>query len=374
MHSDHKFPLADNWLCDSLKSVWEKGWLDSFSANHFLICAINNNFSKYCAYDQTVNNSPKLYSFSDSGFCLNFCVNFSAKIGLLITLLGEETVRHFFEDQVSAGKTNYNEAQFFRALSEVELIRHYCCFNNERVRSIAYEPPLGLTGQNPEFRVEYENGFTIDVEVKTPGFDNIHTAGKIAVPTILLSETGRRKVAELCKQENVECVMPRVLKLRDRINESVDKFQDIQDTNHFNLLFLNWTYSDFPSQGYLEAYSLLANNLNGIFVHKRHGLELGLRNEVYDKISAIIAYSSPIETIVFQDFRYLWATRAFAIIPNPHLGVSKLDKEKLIKSTGMDSQRNPPTPYVLVDGKGDDSLDTIVGFSKICSLVQGLAK
>lgn len=83
----------------------------------------------------------------NSNFAYNFIINFSNKIGELVGVIGERDTKRFFEDQVSAGKDNYDEAQFFRALSEIELIRHFVHFNNHRVKKVLYEPPLGVTGK-----------------------------------------------------------------------------------------------------------------------------------------------------------------------------------------------------------------------------------
>ena len=368
--SEQAFPFQQKFICEDLRFAWQSGWLDSFSPRHFLICSINNDFIEYRAYNQTLLNSPRIYSFNEENFCINFCINFSIRIGFLIKVLGESITRGFFENQVSAGKENYDEAQFFRALSEIELIRHYYLHNNKRVKNIFYEPPLGPTSQNPEFRIEYEDGYIIDVEVKTSSFDNIDPMRKVAVPTVLLSDTGRNEIAALCKQHDIECIMPRVLKLRDRINESVDKFQEITNDEHFNLLFINWTYSDFASNGYLEAYSLLANSINGIFYNKKSGLHKGLHEDVYRKISAIIVYSSPIESIVFLDFRYLWATKAFAILPNPHLDKSRLNRQKLFKVTGMDSTKNTSAPHLMANMQGDKSVEALFVSSQLCTLVE----
>ena len=350
MRSQQKSPIDGQLLCEDINSIWYDGWLDSYSDDHFLIRAMYNDFSKFAAYDQIKNNTAEVYNLDDS-FAFNFIVNFSAKIRVLKDIIGEKNTRKFFEDQVSAGKANYDEAQFFRALSEIELIRHFVYFNNQRTKQVLYEPPLGNAGKNPEIRVEYENGFTLDIEVKTPGFSYAVAEEAVAIPTLLLNDDGRNIIPEQCKKYGLKCIMPRVLKLKEFLNNAVDKFEPIKDNTHFNLLFINWTFSDFPSNGYLEAYSLLSNDINGILKNKEIGNSIGIKPEVYDKISAIIVYSNSLNSILFQDFRWIWSTRAFAIIPNDNLEPDKLDYRNLILITGMDNKKNKKAPYVLLDFK-----------------------
>jgi len=74
----------------------------------------------------------------------------------------------------------------------------------------------------------------------------------------------------------------------------------------FNLLYINWSYRDFPSNSFLEAWSLLTNEINGILTCKESGLAHGVVPEAYTKISAVIVYTESLEGLMFSDFRYVW--------------------------------------------------------------------
>jgi hypothetical protein len=139
--------------------------------------------------------------------------------------------------------------------------------------------------------------------------------------------------------------MPRVHKLVGFINSATEKFVLPSSNKHFNLLYINWSYSEFPSNSYLEAYSILFNDKNGLLTHKDIGIKMGVLEAAYEKISAIVVYTSSLNTIVFQDFRYLWSTRCFAIMP------LQGDANQLLKITDMDYKNNRPTPHLLCDFK-----------------------
>ena len=47
--------------------------------------------------------------------------------------------------------------------------------------------------------------------------------------------------------------MPRVQKLKDFLNSAADKFEPVDHVNHMNLLYINWSYSEFEEEGYQEA-------------------------------------------------------------------------------------------------------------------------
>ena len=72
----------------------------------------------------------------------------------------------------------------------------------------------------------------------------------------------------------------------------------------------NWSYSDFPSNSFLEAWSLLTNDFNGLLTHREIGPKLHLSEplnpEAFSKITAIIVYTSSLDQLMFTDFRYVW--------------------------------------------------------------------
>jgi hypothetical protein len=182
----------------------------------------------------------------------------------------------------------------------------------------------------------------VDIEVKTPGFSHLKPKGKIVIPTVLLNENGLSLLERYCNQNELILIKPRMRKLVDFINSATEKFEMPTD-KHLNLLYINWTYSEFPSNSYLEVYSILNNTKNGLLNHKDLGIKMGICEEAYDKISAVIVYTSSLNTIIFQDFRYLWSTRHFAIIP------MIVDTKFLLQITDMDYRKNRNMPKIMCD-------------------------
>ena len=147
---------------------------------------------------------------------------------------------------------------------------------------------------------------TINIEVKSPEFphDN-HVDEKILIPTALLTDKGRKEVKKFCADHNVTYLDPRVLKLCDFINSAASKFI-IPKEHELNLLYINWSYRDFPSNSFLEPWSLLTNEINGILTHPEIGKTMGIVEDAYDKISAIVVYTESLEGLMYSDFRYVW--------------------------------------------------------------------
>lgn len=133
------------------------------------------------------------------------------------------------------------------------------------------------------------------------------------IPTLLLDADGRDILNRYCQEQNVRCILPRVHKLIGFLNNANEKFITPVEDNHINLLYINWTYSEFPSNSFLQAFSLLANSHNGILTNNKIGIFMGLQECVYEKISAVIVYTDSLNGHVFNDFSYLWALRNFAI-------------------------------------------------------------
>lgn len=76
------------------------------------------------------------------------------------------------------------------------------------------------------------------------------------------------------------------------------------------MLYINWSYSDFPSNGFLESWSLLSNEINGILTYPELGTRLPfdppLCSDAYEKISAIIVYTSSLDQLMFSNFLHSW--------------------------------------------------------------------
>lgn len=350
LRSETKSPCCNITLCKFINEIWEQGWLDEYSEVHFLIRAMKNEINVFNGYTQLTNNNVNYFDFNEN-FGLNFSINISCKLEYLNRLFGVKAIKKFVEDQLSAGKINYDEDQFFRALSEIEVLKYFSIFGPAKLSQAIYEPPIGINKKNPEARFIYEDGTILDIEVKTPGFIYDACKEKVIIPTILLNLEGREKIISFCEKEGLKCTMPRVRKLIEFINDSTDKFDQPSGNNHMNILYINWSYSEFPSNSYLEAYSLLYNDINGLLKHKEIGIRMGVNKKAFEKLTAIVVYTSSLNTMVFQDLRYLWSTRRFVILPNLHLDSSLRNNELLLKVTNMDYKKNTRIPHVMCDFK-----------------------
>ena len=318
-------PKFDNIVCSFLKKAWQEGWLDEYSNDHFLIMALENRLNQFDWNEQFLNNNNNAYysAITKDGkidyetFSENFCMNISAKLMGMANAFGEDKIKKFITDQLSAGKNNYNEDTFFQAFSEIEILTFF--HRGFDWKEIKYEPPVDSNGANPEasFIGEFcneDNSSPIEIkaniEVKTPKFPRLNShKEKSLVPAILLSDLGRKVLSKTCSENDVELISPRVNKLVDFINSATKKF-DYPKDNEYNLLYINWAYCDFPSKAFLEAWSLLTNEYNGLLTHPEIATTLPIKKPVcsdaYKKISAVIVYTSSIDQLMFCDFRHVW--------------------------------------------------------------------
>ena len=189
-----------------------------------------------------------------------------------------------------------------------------------------------------------------------------------------------KKVLQFCEKENIKCTLPRVKKLIEFMNDTAKKLEYPTKQTHINLLYVNWSYCEFPSNSYLEAYSLLYNDMNGLLKYKNIGINMGVAEEVYDKITAIIVYTNSLNSIVFSDFRYLWSTRCFAIMPNINLDSNLLDYKLLLKVTDMDYRKNLNTPHFMCDLKiqskyevSSENIENIKNISDLNEIIENYA-
>lgn len=326
MRSLLPFPAEFNTPpCAYIQKLWEDGWLDEFSDDHFIIKALERRLNSFNWDQQFINNNcHAFYSALDKdgqidydAFSYNFCTNLSARLSFMENIFGERTAKQFIKNQLSAGKSNYNEDAFFQAFSEVEILTFFHRgFEWEEVR---YEPPIGSTGANPEASFvgdlcdvgsELPVRVKVNIEVKTPKFPRIDMHNTMrAIPSILLSNAGRSEVARMCESYNIKLTYPRITKLVEFINSACKKF-DFPKENEYNLLYINWAYCDFPSVAFLEAWSLLTNDFNGLLRYPQVATTLPLKEpvltEAYKKITAVIVYTSSLDQLMFCDFRHVW--------------------------------------------------------------------
>ena len=399
MRREKRFPI-DIELCSYLKSAWENGWLDEYSDDHFLIKAIESRLDSFVAIDQMINNNinfmgmvTPLGNINSKQFDLNFCINFSRRLNGLSLAFGEEAIKRFITDQLSAGKQDYNEDTFFQALSEVSILSFFTALRTWD--KVSYEPPAvdGINDKNPEAsfygtficnsaedpNVEVKKEIKLNVEVKSPQFPHdTHVEEKIAIPTVLLSKKGRAIVEKYCNDNGVCYLAPRVLKLRDFINSAASKF-NVPQENEFNILYINWSFRDFPSNAFLEPWSLLTNVDNGILIHTKYAEEIGISKDAYDKISAIVVYTESLEGIAFGDFRYVWQQngagprfRMWILDDKLRQAEANGSSNILFRVTGMQPSK-PHTQYVMLDYKSKNITESAEGAYfelQLCKLIK----
>lgn len=334
--------MFDDEFCQYIADINNKGWFDEFSNNHFLIKTLEGDINYFNKYKHLIKGS--LYYSNNTDNAINFITNFSHKFQFFSRHFKEKQMEKFVKDQLSAGKKNYDESQFFRALSEINVINFLLTFGPARLKEAIYEPRLGKNGSNPEARLIYENGITVDVEVKTPGFNikepkNLNTK-EIVFPYILLEEKERTYIQQLCDKNKFEFILPRVNKLKDFINSAGKKFVKPKNKNYINLLFINWTYTEVKRRGYMEPYSLLYNNLNGLLKNKEAALSIGIDEDALEKITAIIVYQDSFDSIIFGDMRHIWNGYNFRMLPNHMLNKALLDMDILRDITKMNQPNN----------------------------------
>lgn len=336
-------------LLESLSNMNEKGYFDTYSDEHFLIKAMQGKLDYFKKYKHLIKGS--LYFSDDYNNAVKFVANFSTKFKFFCNHFNEDEMKKFVINQLSAGKKNYDEAQFFRAFSEIHVL-NFLMAHGPKLKKAIYEPKLGTNGSNPEARLEYENGIIIDVEVKTPGFKSQITGSKkgFIIPTFILDEKLKKNLRRQCDKRGFEFILPRVDKLKDFINSAGKKFEIPKDNKHINLLFINWTYTDVERRGYLEPYSLLYNNLNGLLKNKEIALSIGINEEALKKISAVIIYQDCFDSLVFGEFLSIWKGYNFRMLPNHLIDENLIDINLISKALHM----NPPKkndnmmPYQVV--------------------------
>ncbi len=379
MRREKPFPIKEySILTGFLKKAWINGWLDDYSDDHFLIKAIENRLTNFVGMELLIKNDNNQYGFiknngdvNINGFSQTFCINFSGRMQLLANSFGEENIKNFVTGQMSAGKSHYKENAFFEALSEVSILSFYSA-RYDWSHTI-YEPSLinGASNKNPEARyigsinckVDRGNGreskrkVIINIEVKSPEFpQDYHKNEKIVIPTILLTDTGREEVKKFCIERNIVYMDPRVLKLRDFINSAASKFT-VPMNDEFNLLYINWSYRDFPSNSFLEAWSLLTNEINGALIHPEYAESIGILPDALQKITAIIVYTESLEGLMFSNFTHVWQCNGAGpkfrmwVIDDKLRNAEWTDKSNvLFRITGMNPSQGL-TQMAMIDGK-----------------------
>ena len=398
MRHEEAFPLGDGLQYEFLKKMWVEGWLDDFSEEHFLIKAINKTLTDFKYIDYYKNNMSFIsiagadYSTFDNMelFCETFIINFALRLEFLCTLFGENKIKNFVINQLSAGKNKYDENVFFQAVSEVSILEFMGSYLY--VTESLYEPKagkknLGNDKKNPEASFKCSWCWTLDkkqnkipgpiykinIEVKTPMF---HTPKNemLCVPGTLLTDEGIQEIKDYCTSYGITYRNPGIGKLTDFIKSAINKF-NYPEENELNLLYINWSQSDFPSNGYLEAWSLLTNPENGLLTNDWVLKLFGIDEHELEKISAIIVYTEDLEGFMLTDLRHTWkqdpewGTRFRIWVHDTKL---RIDNDIIFNLTHMN-----PTPFdyvpALISIKSTDKIME-EDKEKICVKLQDIIK
>lgn len=305
-----------NLLTEPIYVLKDEGFFNEFSEEHFLMKLLDGKCDIFTKYREKFGQSNYQYVLGkERNDSFNFLTNFAKMIHKIESIIDKKDLKKFFDDQLSAGKENYDEDQFFRALSEMHIIKFITTFHD--VNKVLYEPPLGKNGANPEFRAISSKGYVYDIEVKTPGFNNKKYNNPVLKPNLILSESKRRKIQMYCKENNLDFEYPRVLKIKDFINSCGHKFVKKPCENNLNILMVNWTYNDFHESNIKEPVTVLCNPVSGVFYNEEAAESIGVNIDALNKIDAIVVYRDNINTILFSDFRYNFELHSYRCLINP---------------------------------------------------------
>lgn len=332
-------------LTEYIDSLFDRGLFEEYSNDHFIIRAKENDIEYFGKYEFFMTEHNPMLNFGTGYSCIpqNFMINLSSKLYKFKQLYGKVKVEEFIRNQLAAGKSNYDEDQFIRALSEIHILIYFGMYI-EGTESLEYEPKLiqGID-TNPEAVIKLEEGKEIAVEVKTAGFkfrSNLNIESDLYFrPNVIMKSDKLQELKKFSETNNVNFLFPNVLKLKDFINSAGSKFLDVTDAR-LNLLFINWTYNDFKNSGLNEPISLFMNSATGILCSEESCNEIGLSMDTLYKISIIIFYKDNFHTMLSGDFRYQFAYNTVFAIP------INISKEKMIEFTKL---TNIPSIYDYTD-------------------------
>lgn len=309
-----------NILNEYIFEHYDKGHMRDYHKDHFLIRATNGDSNILNGYEEYFDQKLS------ADFSSSFIINLSFKLKALANIFSEDDVSNFITNQLAAGKNNYNQNQFFEALSEVQVLFYLGTFFG-KIKAAFYEPKLGLGDANPEARFVLEDDTVVDVEVKTGQFVRTvnREKGKNGAikPNMALTREDQIKLRKFCEENEIQLIFPRILKIKDFIESSAKKFEYPTTKRHYNLLFINWTYTDFPMCSVNEPLSIFCNTQNGIFYNNAAIDLIGLRRKDIDKISAVVLYQDNINTLLTTDFRFHFQNKTFKYLVNKvnHKGI-----------------------------------------------------
>lgn len=266
-----------------IKKLNDEKLLDEYSDRHILKKAINGNFDLFLNYP-LIGNMRITFPQHKCNESKTFVDNLSIKLNIFSQKLTEDDFKKFIKNQLSAGKNNYKDSIFFSAASEVSVL-NYLTFSKNSIKNMQYEPTFNGY-KNPEARIEYKDDVIIDVEVKTADFQKIKDKSSFLKPLTIMKDV--KEIKKFCKEKNVNFIFPQVMKLKDYIISAASKFADADNKKHFNLLFINWSYTNLFEVGLDEPLELLTNPLNGIFVNPLASEHIGISMEELKKFRVLL--------------------------------------------------------------------------------------
>ena len=344
MRHETPFPKSGNELLSFFNNAWTNGLLDKYPSNHFIIEALESNIADLGYLKQLINHNASSYyspilpngEIDYPSFSENFIINLSMKLSALNKRFAGSKFDVFISDQLAATTKEgiFSIDQFLQALSEIEILAFLSrCNWNECL----YENPIGKNGANPEatfVMYDEEKKINVNIEVKTPEFISPNNSERKILPAFLLTEGGKKYYQKECRKYNVDYMTPRITKLAEFLESATKKFNTYSE-KEINILFINWTYTDITYGGFLEAWSILTNNVNGLLNHMDIATSLPFKTkiteETYNKISAVVVYTSSLDEMMFNDFRHVWIThpginhhfRMYILDDNPNV-ISKI--------------------------------------------------
>lgn len=123
-----KFPEEKNPLFERMLNMWINRCFDEYSDKHLLIRLLNGESLNFYGQEQLKNNEGFIFGKSlntSNGSRETFLFNFAAKLMYFEEHFGQKNVYNFVKNQLAAGKSNYDESQFLRALSEMEILNYF---------------------------------------------------------------------------------------------------------------------------------------------------------------------------------------------------------------------------------------------------------
>ena len=332
-----------NLFGKKLRELETEGLFDEYSSDHVIKKAMIGNYSFFQKHKNLIDIKDNSIT---SNLCKSFLLNLSNCLNLLYKKFDKVKIDRFIKDQLSAGKDQYDEMQFIRAISEIEVIRYFLLFISKNIKAI-YEPTTFSGKKNPEARFIYDDKYIIDIEVKTPGFNhiikNIPDCKEGCIrPNVILPQKFSIKDFFEKNNINMDFEYPRCLKLKEYIKSAASKFENVDHQKHFNLLFVNWTYSDYNEVALNEPITLIANSYSGIFINKKAYESIGIKQEEIERISGIVLYKDSFDNIINMDLRYHFRTpNTIVFIPNsiflPELNLKKITEMIKINPLILDS-------------------------------------